>query len=186
MVHASALDIWVDIYLQSGTGAATRSANGATITDTRDWLDFTDDLAAVGKRMLSDSEFQVAAAGSNEKANILGSADPITTGAHVDTASRRMISNIGCEDMCGALWQWLLAQSYRNDDAGYSGAWVYYTLPGNKGSLYRQSGSGDIKLLAGGTWAYGTHCGSRSRNAAYSRWYAASNVGSRGCARRQG
>jgi len=186
MVYASALDIWVDIYLQSGTGAATRSANGATITDTRDWMDFTDDLGAVGKRMLSDSEFQVAAAGSNEKTNILGAADPVTTGAHVDTASRRMISNIGCEDMCGALWQWLLDQSYRNDDAGYSGAWAYYTLPGNKGSLYRQSGSGDIKLLAGGVWYYGTYCGSRSRDAFSYRWNAFSSIGSRGCARRQG
>jgi hypothetical protein len=186
MVYARAIDIWVDIYLQSGTGAATRSANGATITDTRDWMDFTDDLGAVGKRMLSDSEFQVAAAGSNEKTNILGSADPVVTGSHVDTASRRMISNIGCEDMCGALWQWLLDQSYRNDDAGYSGAWAYYALPGNKGSLYRQSGSGDVKLLAGGFWYSGASCGSRSRYANYSRWTSSSAFGSRGCARRQG
>ena len=186
MVYSELADIWVDIYLQSGTGAATRSAFGGTITDTRDWNDFTDDLAAVGKRMLSDPEFQIAAAGGNEKNNIAGSADPVSAGGHTDTAGRRMISNIGCEDMAGAMWQWLLDQSYRNDDASYSGAWGWQTLGGNKGSIYRQGGTGDVKLLAGGSWNIGTACGSRCRYAYYYRWVTYSAFGSRGCARRQG
>lgn len=185
MVYSDLADIWVDVYLQSGTGAETRSAFGATITDTRDWNDITDDLAAVGKRLLSDTEFQIAAAGGNEQTNIAGSADPATTGGHVDTASRRMISNIGCEDMTGAMWQWLLDQSYRNNSSSYSGTWSYQTLSGNKGSLYRQGLVGDVKLLAGGYWTYGTNCGSRSRNADSSRWNQNSFISSRGCARRQ-
>ena len=86
MVYCAKLDLWVDIYLQSGTGASTASVPGATITDTRIWNDHVDDLAAVGKVLLDDSEFQIVAEGSNQKTNIAGSADPVTTGGHRDTA----------------------------------------------------------------------------------------------------
>lgn len=181
MVYDAKRGLWVDIYLASGTGASTLSVNGGTISDTRDWLSFVDDGGAVGKRLLNDMEFQLAAAGSNEETNIAGSADPVTTGGHSDTAGRRMISNIGCEDMCGAKWQWLLDQSWRADgmpDTGDPG-WEWYDLPGGKGSLYKQGTYGDVKLLAGGVWSYGTSCGSRSRIAFYYRWYAYSYVGAR-------
>ena len=186
MVYCAELDLWVDIYLQSGTGASTASVPGATITDTRIWNDHVDDLAAVGKILLDDTEFQIVAEGSNQKTNIAGGADPVTTGGHVDTASRRMVSNFGLEDCCGAMFQWLRDQSYRNDDASYLGTWSYYTIPGNKGSIYRQGGTGDIKLLAGGDWYNGAACGSRCRSASDFRWNAATSIGSRGCARRQG
>ena len=306
MVYCAVLDLWVDIYLQSGTGASTASVAGATIIDTRIWNDHVDDLAAVGKVLLDDTEFQIVAEGSNQRTNIAGSANPVTTGGHRDTAGatagtstsaaapstdisaaanpqsltinlngtgpvavsfdpaglntgaliaealqvairaavpwaggmtvtygttyvvschgsvgpsasvvitagagndctaalklgvanggvetvgnlgRRMVSNYGIEDCCGALFQWLRDQSYRNDDASYLGTWGYYILPGNKGSIYRQGGTGDIKLLAGGGWATGTSCGSRFRSAARYRWFASSSLGSRGCARRQG
>ena len=115
--------LWVDIYLQSGTGASTASVFGGTITDTRTWNDHVDDLSAVGKVLLDDGEFQVVAEGSNQKTNITGSVDPVTTGGHVDTASRRMVSNFGLEDCCGVMFQWLRDQSYRNDDASYLGTW---------------------------------------------------------------
>jgi hypothetical protein len=198
--------IWVALYLASGTGSSTASANGATISDTRDWMDFVDDFAAIGCRMLEDDEFQAIAAGSNEETNIAGYADPVTTGGHLDTASRRMISNIGCEDCCGVLWQWLRTQSYRFDGAAnhthqvvVSGdpetvtsgnpsgdvapAFAYYDLPGAKGSLYKQGTYGDVKLLAGGHWAAAAHSGSRSRHAKYGyRWYTASYIGGRACA----
>jgi hypothetical protein len=186
MWYDAQLDLWVDIYLMSGTGASTASAYGATITDTRNWMDFADDLAAVGKRMLTDVEFQVAATGSNEETNIVGSTDPVTTGGHVDTAGRRMISNGGGEDMCGVMQQWLAEQSYRNDDGTYSGTFSWYNLPGAKGSIYNQGALGDSKLLAGGAWNNGASCGSRCRDASRARWLTASTFGSRGCARRQG
>lgn len=183
MFYSDQADLWVDIYLQSGTGTATASANGATITDTRVWMDHVDDLAAVGKRLLWDAEFQIIAEGSNQKTNIAGSVDPVTTGGHVDTAGGRMISNLGAEDCCGAMNQWLLDQSYRNDDASYLGTWSQYPLPGNKGSLYKQGGTGDVKLVAGGDWTNGTACGSRSRRGAHYRWVASSIFAARGCAR---
>ncbi len=180
MVYSQEAGIWVDIYLQSGTGANTASVYGGTITDTRNWMDFVDDLSAVGKRLLSDAEFQIIASGSNEKTSIAGSADPITTGGHIDTAGRRMISNIGCEDCCGALWQWTGEQSYGTDSAKF--AW--FELPGGKGSIWKQGGTlGDIKLLAGGGGTSEPHCGSRSRHAEHSRWSSPAGVGARGCAR---
>jgi hypothetical protein len=113
MVYDSKCGLWIDIYLTSGTGASTLSVNGGTISDTRDWNRFVDDGGAVGKQLLDDGEFQLAAEGSNMQTNIAGSADPVTTGGHSDTAGRRMISNIGCEDMAGALNQWLRDQSYQ-------------------------------------------------------------------------
>ena len=180
MVWSEAAGIWVDIYLQSGTGTSTKSANGGTITDTRNWMDFVDDLGAVGKRLLDDGEFQKIAAGGNEETNIAGSADPGTTTGHTDTAGRRMISNIGCEDCAGVVYQWLLDQSYR---VGTGAAWNWYDLPGAKGSLYNYStaGDADVKLLAGGHWYHGTSCGSRCRRADIRRWYVSSTFSARGC-----
>ncbi len=198
MVYSEAISKWVDIYLASGTGASTASVYNATISDTRDWLDFTDDGGAVKKRLLDDNEFQQIAAGSNEETNITDSADPVTTGGHVDTAARRMISNIGCEDCAGALNQWLRDQSFRieeshqhteNTAASYTQNALtaltdiavadWYNLPGAKGSLYRQGTYGDVKLHAGGRWNNGTYCGSRSREATAYRWATSTTLGGR-------
>ena len=151
MVWSEKAGIWVDIYLASGTGANTASVYGGTISDSRNWMDFVDDFGAVGKQLLSDQEFQIIAANSNEETNIAGSADPVTTGGHSDTAGRRMISDIGCEDCAGAMWQWLSTPSARLDD-GTAGGWI--DLPGAKGSFYTYgtNGYGNTQLLAGGRW----------------------------------
>lgn len=137
MVWSEAARVWVDIYLQSSTGATTASVYGATITDTRTWMDFVDDLGAVKKRLLDDDEFANIAEGSNQKTNIFGSADPVTTGGHVDTASRRMVSNIGVEDCCGSLWQWLRTQSWQ-----FARGAVAYVAGGNTTTLYHDAAPG--------------------------------------------
>lgn len=186
MVFDEKSQIWVDIYLASGTGGSTASVNGGTISDTRDWMDFVDDGGAIGKRMLTDIEFQLIATGSNEETNITGSSDPGTTGGHVDTASRRMISDIGCEDCCGVLWQWLQTPSTRADfdigaDTGDVASAGYYDLPGDKGSFYTYGTSKYIntQLIAGGYWGNGTNSGSRARGAGDARGGAVSTVGCR-------
>ena len=107
MVYCEALDFWVDIYLQSGTGEATESVFGGTITTTRSQIDHTNDMLNVRKKLLSDPEFTAAADGSNQQTVISGAVAPSTTGGHTDANGRRMISNIGIEDCCGVLWQWL-------------------------------------------------------------------------------
>ncbi len=202
MVYDPYTTKWVQIYLASDNGASgVQSVYNATILDTLDWMTFVDRGAKVGVRLLDDDQFQAIAEGSNQQTNIVGSADPVTTGGHSDTAGRRMISNIGCEDCTGAMWQWLITQSFRlegshqhteNIDVAYTqnalttltdiATWNWYTLPGSKGSLYRQGTYGDIKFLAGGAWYEGSDCGSWSRTARYSRWDASSSIGGRFCA----
>ncbi len=178
MVYDAGTDIWVDIYLASGTGASTASEYNTTISDTRDWMDFVDDGHAVKKQLLTDSQFQSIAAGSNEETNIVGSADPGTTGGHNDTAGRRMISNIGCEDCAGAMYQWLQTSSARLDNGTAVG---WYNLPGDRGSFYTYGTDlyGNTQLHAGGYWCHGAFCGSRCRNTYYFRWFTSSYFGAR-------
>lgn len=316
-------NLWESIYLASDNGASgVESVNGATILDTLTWNDTVDRCGKVGCRLMTDHEFQRAAEGSNAKTNISGSADPVTTGGHVDTASRRMISNYGAEDCCGVILQWLLDQSYRWDADGtmsaasktltiyhaaspsgnpiyvkyangrpylccnmatdaadkwltfggavtvmvkhdadaatggyqvyfdedatqpsrilcalpglktdyidtsdpnyplkitynaapatpgvaityddgadermefisptssngtvdlasYSLTFSFYDVEGSKGSIYKQSVYGDVKLVAGGHWINGTACGPRCRRAGFCRWSARSDIGCR-------
>jgi len=154
MVWVSTINKWVDIYLTSGTGTSTASANGATISDTRTWLDFADDYAAVSKQFLGDMEFQAAAEGSNQLTAILGAADPVTTGRHLDTAYRRMVSNFGLEDCCGAMYQWLKDQSFRCDPDGSTiAAALLFTVthdnaPGGNPIYLRQGANGDYYLAS--------------------------------------
>jgi hypothetical protein len=137
MVFSEAISKWVDIYLASGTGASTASVYNGTISDTRTWLDFIDDGGAVKKRLLDDIEFQLVAAGSNEQTNITSSADPVTTGGHVDTAARRMISNIGCEDCAGAMWQWLRDQSTRIEGSHTHTQTITYKAAATGSALFK-------------------------------------------------
>ena len=188
LVYDSKIQRWVYIYLASGTGANTTSVNGGTISDTRNHMDFVDDGLAVGMRLLTDTEFTSIATGSNEETNITGSADPGTTSGHVDTAGRRMISNIGCEDCCGVVWQWLQDQAYiYSSTTGYWG-----NLPGGKGHVYtnvaadpgapemdNSDAGSDTKLIAGGSWTAAAICGSRSRSSEFFRWYTYASFGAR-------
>ena len=205
MTYDEAIGKWVDIYLISGTGVNTASVNGGTISDERNWMDFVDDVHAVKKRLATDHEFQSFAAGSNEGTNIDDSSDPVNTGGHSDTASRRMISNIGCEDCCGAMYQWLLDQSWKadafahthteNTEASYTQnaetvskesapAFSWKDVTGGKGKLFTQGTYGDIKLLAGMAWDCGASGGSRGRSANYSRWHTYTAVGGRAVSER--
>lgn len=151
MVFDPYTKIWVDIYLQSGTGVNTASVYGGTVTKSRRQDQHTEDFFLVGKTLLSTWEFASAMEGSNQQTAIKGAADPITTGGHVDTAGRRMISNIGVEDGCGAYWQWTRDLGPAGD-SGWNGS----SLDG-KGQQY-----GNVyAVIAGGYWGYSVYCGSR-------------------------
>ena len=154
MVYDVDTDKAVDIYLQSGMGNNTATVFGATHTVSRQQQNHEDDMRCVCKQLLSDEEFTSSALGGNELTNINGSADQTSVGGHVDTLSKRMISFIGCEEMCGYLWQLL-----RNVSAnGGSGASNYY---GNNN--FGQMLGVSLALIAGGGWTNGASCGSRCR-----------------------
>lgn len=173
MVYISELDFWADIYLQSGSGTSTASVFGGTTTDSQTQAQHVEDLFKVGKTPLTDEEFSCAAEGSNQKTSIQGAADAVTTGGHVDSASRRMISNYGLEDCCGFLHQWLSGAFFGSNQTA---EWT--PDPSGKGSVYQVNA-----LRAGGAWDDATDCGSRARDALNSRLNVNAYFGCRGRAR---
>ena len=154
MVYDKGFDRVIDVYLQSGTGMNTRSRYNATHTVSRTPFNHQDDMRCVGKQLISDDEFTSAALGSNEKTNITGSSDKTYVGGHVDTSNRRMISAIGCEEMCGYLWQWC-----RNISSKGGSGFVTTDTHASFGQEYGEP----YVLLAGGYWNDASSCGSRAR-----------------------
>lgn len=168
-VYDPSTNIWVSIYGLSTEGKYTsaedtlvlKSVYGGTWADGTSAiafhaLKFDQILARQGQRLLWQHEFVSASLGSNQGTNIKGSADPGTTGGHVDTAGVRMVSWMGCEDCCGALWQWgkeVGSSSSSSWAAGYDSNDLYV-----KGSQLQDH----IRVLFGGSWAPGAFCGSRA------------------------
>lgn len=145
MVYDAGTQLWVDIYLPSGSLPSTiASAYNVAPLVSVDRNNFVQLGRVVGKRLSWDHEFQSYAEGSNQQTNIAGSAAPTKTGGNTDTNSRRCISNIGVEDCCGVLSQWLQDQSYQ---ATISTGLLTCTI-GAGGSGYAVN---DVLTLAGGT-----------------------------------
>jgi hypothetical protein len=152
MVYDPDTKLWVDIYLPSGIDENTTSVYNGKISNDRYYKDFIADAKKIKKRLLTHEEFTSAATGSNEITNITGSSFPGSTGGHIDQLGRRMISNIGCEDMCGVVWQWL-----STPDPVYD-----YCM-----------------LLAGGNWDDGASSGSRYRYTGAARADTGTTIGAR-------
>lgn len=156
-------DCWIAIYLPSWDGTKLVSVYNGVIADgasTKKWHGeaFYEQFAKQGMRLVWRHEFQMGAKGSNEQTNIQGSSDPNTTGGHVDTAGRRMISNIGLEDCCGVLWQFAM-------DLGFAGGsgWTNSTYNSNVDDRsYGQTYGTLYRLLLGARWDNGGSSGSRS------------------------
>jgi hypothetical protein len=201
MAYISSLDFWCDIYLQSGSGANTKSAYQGAITRARQYVDFVEDQFCVRKELLDDGEFAAAMLGSNEQTSVLGASEAGATsggaGGRKDTASRRMVSVYGVEEGCGSLWQWLRTTAAGGTDGAMYGqtadnpsvtygwlepvktAYGPYGQSGGKGKFWGLAGA----LLAGGHWDVAAGCGSRARTADIARSYAHSYIGGRGRSR---
>jgi hypothetical protein len=113
-------------------------------------------FSRIGQSCIDQSSFIAAAIGANQGTNISGSSDPGTTGGHTDTAGRRMISNIGCEDMFGALWQW----GFEHGGPYSSAAWVN-AYDGNDSGVGGQHYNYPNRPEFGGAWDGGAQCGAR-------------------------
>ena len=118
----------------------------------------------------------MAAKGSNEQTAIKGASDPGTTGAHVDTAGRRMVSNYGLEDCCGVLWQWLMDLGFAGGSGWTNSAYASDVDPRSYGQTYGTL----YRLRGGGHWNNSSLCGSRCAhcNAPSANVY--SDIGCRG------
>ena len=176
MVLSNGISMWVDIYLFSGTGTSTTSVNGASYADTILQYAAVDYALIAKKRLLFDHEFTHIALGCQEGVNVNGNSEQNTTGGHVSTGSKRLISNIGCEDCAGVIYQWL-NDSLTSDDGTVSWDWSYVT--GYTGSIYHQGTYGYYKMTAGGPWDGGANCGSRCRNLNHNIYNSATNIGVR-------
>lgn len=174
-------DCWIAIYLPSWDGTKLVSVYNGVIADgssAKKWHGeaFYEQFVKQGMRLVWRHEFQMGAKGSNEQTNIQGSSDPNTTGGHVDTAGRRMISNIGLEDCCGVLWQFSM-------DLGFAGGsdWTDSTYNSNVDDRsYGQTYGTLYRLRLGALWHHGTSCGSRSADCGDSSAYVGVIYSSRG------
>lgn len=174
-------DCWIAIYLPSWDGTKLVSVYNGVIADgssAKKWHGeaFYEQFAKQGMRLVWRHEFQMGAKGSNEQTNIQGSSDPNTTGGHVDTAGRRMISNIGLEDCCGVSWQFSM-------DLGFAGGsdWtnsVYNSSADDRS--YGQTYGTLYRLRLGSSWYRGANCGSRSAGCGDSSAYVYVSYSSRG------
>lgn len=158
-------DCWIAIYLPSWDGTKLVSVYNGVIADgtsTKKWHGeaFIEQLMNQKMRLSWRHEFQMAAKGSNEGTSIKNAADPNTTGGHVDSNNRRMISNIGLEDCCGCSWQWAMDLGFAGgsewNDSVYNSSVDSQRYGQSYGTLYR--------LLLGALWYDGSSCGSRSVN----------------------
>lgn len=178
MVYSSGLDKWIDIYLASLLNNQLSSVYGGTIedgasTEMFNFYKFIDWFGVVGKTIPYLFDFLVYSAGSNQGTNISTSDDPITTGGHIDTASRRMISNIGCEDCCGAMWQWGMDTGYSNE------AWKagYGAIDSNVAGAINYEAT---RVLLGGSYSSSSYSGSRAADYSISPFTLGSTYAIRG------
>lgn len=167
MSYIEDVDIWMGIYGASWDGTKLVHTFGgiwADGTSTKKWHGelSLEALMQQGMRLPWRHEFQCAAKGSNEQTNIKNSADPGTTGAHVDTAGRRMVSNYGLEDCCGVLWQWLMDLGFADGSDWTNSAYDSDVDPRRYGHTYGTL----FRLLGGSYWDNSASCGSRCAHCA--------------------
>ena len=176
MVYVDKIDMWVDIYLQSGTNLTAGSVYGATMTNSRTQQQHQWDMELQNKKLATDNDFTVFAEGSNQKTAVYGSAqpNPFNAGGHKDTASKRMISGYFVEECCGLIWQWL-DECSANGGSNFS----TYDGEGTRGQTYGSS----YCLLAGGGWGSSSSCGSRCRRGDRVRSLVGAGGGARGVSR---
>ena len=168
MVFSPETHMWYDIYLASWDGSKLVSVYGGITADGASSKPFHGEMFAecagqINKELISRDEFIVVAKGSNERTVIHGAADVGTTGGHVDTANRRMISNIGLEDCCGVLWQWCRQSGGGNGSTGWGNS-VSATPVDTAEGVYGQSYGTYYRVAVGGDFSWSSQCGSRCVN----------------------
>lgn len=181
--YAPTLGIWASIYLMSkdatlstwtkGTTASGSkypndsfkmvSKNGRSILDgsstpALDCLDGEQQLHYQGMRLPTIAEFGDLARGAPQGVNIKDSKDPGTTGGHLATNDKRIISYCGLEDIVGVSWQWSSESSYDTSEAN---TWTDNFNANKRDVLGKYYFGAGKRALLGGPWDSGIRCGSR-------------------------
>ena len=184
MVKDPKTGIWVDIYLSSGL-QTSKSMYKGIVAANASFDELQESLSAVGKRMLTDAEFTSAATGTEAYRiadNVQTNLDDVfvyMTGGNSNVGGNRIVSDIGCEDMCGYFWQAIGQQS--GTDYAVAGQTTYTwedAVPSGEG---RQLLPSNI-IVAGGSILTPNYAGARCRNVANSRHFRNAHIGTRGCA----
>ena len=174
-VYDPIADQWVMIYLCSGTGKNTRSECGEKPTVNRNWYQFVDDALKVRGKLFTRAGFISAMDGSPNCTSI--DEYPDKTGGHTAENGQRVISNIGCEDGTGVLWQW--CEDAGQIDHGDSKNWDWKKT--DKGSVFGLGGGRDPRCLAGGGSGDGSSAGLVAWYSDSGASYSYATVGARFC-----
>lgn len=198
MVYSTEYGQWVDIYLPSWdetAGKLVSKYNGVICDGTSTPIKFNGEkfveyFGKVTKHLISRNTFMVVMKGTPECVNIKGSADPNTTGGHIASNDKRIISHIGIEDCTGVLWQWgedtyeyapgITWSSGNFCLSGYS--WQSESVfNGTYDDTNRGSCSGLLRrVLLGAFWYLGSRCGSRAAACDFFSAYGAADCSARG------
>jgi hypothetical protein len=180
MLYVEGIDKWVDIYLSSVSGGKLVSIYGGTIAEgttspSFHWYKFSQWFGAVNKRMFTQTEFVASSLGSNQGTDITGTVDPATTGGQFDSAGRRMVSNVGCEDCCGSHWQ--CGEETGGGASSTSMTNAYDARDSGVAGMHQQAPN---RVIFGGAYETGAACGSRGSSWAYGPLVAGLTIAARG------
>lgn len=156
------------------------------------WFQAQQACALSGKRLLTNAEWQMAAAGTPDPGTDNGTTDcavggtnAVNTGSRSDCVSKWMVN-----DMVGNVWEWVADWMQGNTatwapSSGTAGA-SYGTdfMNGTNPAISQGAGSTNFPtaLRRGGSWADGTFAGVFALDAAVGASYSSSGIGFR-CAR---
>lgn len=125
---------WLGIYLVSNEGTTERklvTKFGGTIADGTSmpkysYHDFIKYIGLNAQKMPHEPILTVAATGMDLPGAIKNSVDPVTTGGHVNTKDKRIVSNFGIEDLIGVMWIFCEERFWANNyyiSFTFGGAW---------------------------------------------------------------
>ena len=97
---------WYDIYFSTLSGGKYSSIYNGNYVRGQSGEEMAEKAGAVQKRLIRRNEFLIVADGSNQMTVIGDASLRSNAGGHIDSDSRRMISNCGLEDCCGVQRQW--------------------------------------------------------------------------------
>ena len=125
------------------------------------WFQAQQACANSGKRLITNAEWQMAAAGTPDPGTDDGSTDCAVSSSLSDAGSRSScVSNWGTYDMVGNLWEWTAdwmqdsSDSDLNTYSAYGGDGIY-----GVDEAFPEADAMPAALIRGGSWSFGASAG---------------------------